>query len=43
MPSLCGLELLEGMEKLGVEIPVIAMTGNCDNALRADLIKERVC
>ena len=40
MPSLCGLELLEGMEKLGVEIPVIAMTGHCDDALRADLIRK---
>jgi len=38
MPSLCGLELLEGLEKLGVEFPTIAMTGYCDDALRADLI-----
>jgi CheY-like chemotaxis protein len=42
MPSLCGLELLEGMEKLGVEIPVIAMTGYCEDALRADL-KRKGC
>ena len=40
MPFLCGLELLEAMEELGVEIPVIAMTGHCDDALRADLIRK---
>ena len=40
MPSLCGLELLEGMEKLGVEFPTIAMTGYLDDTLRADLIRK---
>ena len=40
MPSLCGQELLEGIENLGVEISVIAMTGHCDDALRADLIRK---
>ena len=40
MPSLCGLELLEGLEQLGVEIPVIAMTGYCDDALREDLERK---
>lgn len=37
MPYLCGLELLEGMEELGADIPVIAMTGHVDDALRGDL------
>ena len=37
MPFLCGLELIDGMRALGVEIPVIAMTGYCDDALVADL------
>jgi len=40
MPFLCGLELLEGMRQLGIDIPVIAMTGYCDNSLRADLKKK---
>ena len=40
MPSLCGLELLKGMEELQVDIPVIAMTGDCDDALREDLARE---
>jgi two-component system chemotaxis response regulator CheY len=40
MPSLCGLELLEGLEQLGVEIPVIVMTGYCDDALREDLERK---
>ena len=42
MPSLCGLELLEGMEELRVDIPVIAMTGYRDDALREDL-KSKGC
>jgi CheY-like chemotaxis protein len=37
MPSLCGLELLEGIRELGIDIPVIAMTGYFDEALRTDL------
>ncbi len=40
MPSLCGLEILKGMEELQVDIPVIAMTGDCDDALREDLARE---
>jgi CheY-like chemotaxis protein len=42
MPFLCGLELLEAMEELGVEIPVIAMTGYYDDELRGDL-KRKGC
>ena len=42
MPSLCGLELLDGMRQLQVDIPVIAMTGYYDEALRADL-KRKGC
>jgi len=40
MPSLSGLELLKGMEELQVDIPVIAMTGDCDDALLEDLARE---
>lgn len=40
MPSLCGLELLEGMRQLHVDIPVIAMTGYFDEALRANLERK---
>ena len=42
MPILCGLELLEALGELGIDIPVIAVTGYSDNALRADL-KSRGC
>jgi CheY-like chemotaxis protein len=40
MPDLCGLELLEGMKELGADIPVIAMTGYVDDALRGELQAE---
>jgi CheY-like chemotaxis protein len=40
MPFRCGLELLEGMKELRVDIPVIAMTGYCDDALRAELMRK---
>jgi len=40
MPFMCGLELLAALEELGVDIPVIAVTGYCDDALRADLMKK---
>lgn len=40
MPSLCGLDLLEGMKELRVDIPVIAMTGYFDDALRDDLMRK---
>ena len=42
MPILCGLELLEALGELGIDIPVIAVTGYSDDALRADL-KSRGC
>lgn len=42
MPFRSGLELLEGMKELRVDIPVIAMTGYCDDALREDL-KRKGC
>ncbi len=40
MPHLCGLDLLEAMGELGIDIPVIAMTGHCDDALRAEMRRK---
>lgn len=40
MPFMCGLELLVALRELGIDIPVIAVTGFCDDALRADLMKN---
>jgi FixJ family two-component response regulator len=40
MPHLCGLELLEALEELGIDIPVLVVTGYCDDVLRADLMKK---
>ncbi len=39
MPGLCGLELLEAMEEMGIDVPVIAITGYSNDSLRANLIK----
>ncbi len=38
MPFLCGRELLEALRGLGIEIPVIAITGYCDGVLREEMI-----
>jgi CheY-like chemotaxis protein len=40
MPFLCGLELLEALRELGSDIPVIAVTGYSDDALRTDLMRK---
>jgi CheY-like chemotaxis protein len=40
MPSRGGLDLLEGMKELPVDIPVIVMTGYLDDALRTDLKRQ---
>ncbi len=40
MPHMSGLDLLEAMGELGIDIPVIAMTGHCDDALRAEMRRK---
>lgn len=40
MPFLCGLDLLEALKDLGIDVPVIAVTGYGDDALRAQLFKR---
>jgi two-component system chemotaxis response regulator CheY len=42
MPGLCGLELLETLEDMRIYVPVVAVTGYCDDALREDL-KRKGC
>jgi len=39
MPKLCGLELLQALRELGIDIPVIAITGYCDDTLRKDFVR----